>query len=76
MTLSIFTSQPVDGTGAIVKDAVLDWVAASANVAQFVSFGPDLAQRFCRVRGYSPNHGFRSPEERSEVSSPPRRTDR
>jgi hypothetical protein len=40
------------------KDAVLDRLAENANVAQFVSFGPNLAQRFSRVFGNQPNYGF------------------
>src|SRR3989442_1567385 len=31
---------------SLLKDEVLDNIASSANVAQFVSFGPDLTQRF------------------------------
>lgn len=45
------------------KDAILDRLAESANVAQFVSFGPDLEQRFARIHGYAPNHRFQSPLE-------------
>ena len=45
------------------KDAVLDLLSERANVAQFVSFGPDLAQRFSRVRGFDANHGFATLEE-------------
>src|SRR5438105_11258777 len=40
------------------KDAVLNALAEKANVAQFVSFGPDLEQRFSRVRGHEPNRNF------------------
>ncbi|MFQ5789022.1 MAG: hypothetical protein ACE5JI_00955 [Acidobacteriota bacterium] len=48
----------------LYKDEVLDHLAWTANVAQFVSFapGPRLEQRFCRVLGYEPNHRFPSPE--------------
>ena len=42
------------------KDAILDEVAAVANVAQFASFGPDLGHRFSRVRGFVANHHFDS----------------
>ena len=45
------------------KDEVLERLSARANVAQFVSFGPDLAQRFCRVRGFEAGHRFASLEE-------------
>lgn len=37
------------------KDARLDEIARLGNVAQFVSFGPDLRQRFSRVVGFPPN---------------------
>ena len=45
------------------KDAALDRLSPEANVAQFVSFGPDLTQRFSRVRGREPNEPFASAEE-------------
>jgi hypothetical protein len=50
---------------ALFKDQVLDHIAATANVAQFVSFAPgsELSQRFCRIRGLEPNHRFESVEE-------------
>jgi hypothetical protein len=42
------------------KDAVLDQLAAVANIAQFVSFEPNssLSQRFSRIQGFRPNHRF------------------
>jgi hypothetical protein len=51
----------------LYKDAVLNGLAARANVAQFVSFGADAAQRFCWIRGHSPNHDFN--DLRSAVTS-------
>jgi hypothetical protein len=47
------------------KDAALDRLALIGNIAQFVSFGPDIAlpQRFSRINGYQPNHHFSSPGE-------------
>lgn len=45
------------------KDDILDRLARGANVAQFVSFGPDLAQRHAWVRGFPPGHRFGSAEE-------------
>jgi hypothetical protein len=42
------------------KDEVLDRLAGTANVAQFISFGPDLRQRFARVHGFAPNQLFDS----------------
>jgi hypothetical protein len=48
----------------LYKDEVLDHLAQTANVAQFISFAPgDLRQRYCRVHGYSPNHIFSTPLE-------------
>ena len=44
----------------VFKDAVLDRVASSGNVAQFVSFGPELEQRYSRIRGHKPNDRFDS----------------
>jgi hypothetical protein len=49
------------------KDEILDRLARQANVAQFVSFGPDLAQRFAWIRGLPPNHRFESPETAVEA---------
>src|ERR1035437_2369813 len=40
------------------KDAVLDRLAAEANVDQFVSFGPDLEPRYSRVHGQVENRQF------------------
>ena len=45
------------------KDAVLDRLSERANVAQFVSFGPDLSQRYSRVNGFEPNHSFATLED-------------
>lgn len=45
------------------KDAILDSLAVLGNVAQFVSFGPDGVQRFCRIAGHPANHVFASAEE-------------
>jgi hypothetical protein len=49
----------------LYKDEVLDHLAHTANVAQFVSFGPgnDLRQRYCRIRGYPENHQFNNAAE-------------
>ncbi len=49
----------------LYKDQVLNDVADRANVAQFVSFAPGNPpeQRFSRLRGWTPNHRFRSPDE-------------
>ena len=45
------------------KDDILDRLARRANVAQFVSFGPDLVQRHAWIRGFQPGHRFDSPVE-------------
>src|SRR6267378_6225247 len=52
----------VVGMGALrhYKDESLDRLANLGNVAQFVSFGPDLQQRFSRISGFDPNHRFRT----------------
>ncbi|HVT17711.1 MAG TPA: hypothetical protein VHQ90_16225 [Thermoanaerobaculia bacterium] len=52
-----------NGSDGHCKDAILDRLAEDANVAQFVSFGPDLAQRFAWIHGYPPNHRFGAPRE-------------
>src|SRR6266566_7543625 len=51
------------------KDAILDDLAESANVAQFISCAPDAAigQRFSRVAGFKPNTLFGSVEEAVRV---------
>ena len=43
-----------------LKDEMLSRLAASANVAQFISFGPgaELPQRHSCVRGHPPGHRF------------------
>jgi hypothetical protein len=52
-----------------VKDQTLDRLAETANVAQFVSFGPgaELPQRFARVHGHSVNHHFATPQQAVEA---------
>ncbi|HEX5709041.1 MAG TPA: hypothetical protein VFX96_17195 [Pyrinomonadaceae bacterium] len=52
--------------GLLYKDAVLNHLAELANVAQFVSFGPDERQRFARVHGRTPNHSFETMGEAVE----------
>lgn len=55
------------------KDAILDELAKSGNVAQFVSFSPStggldrLTQNYSRVAGHAPNHMFASPIEALEA---------
>lgn len=43
------------------KDAILDALAHQSNVAEFVSFAPDLRQRYAWIRDYRENHRFPSP---------------
>jgi hypothetical protein len=45
------------------KDAILDKLAESANVAQFISFSPQGKLRFSRVYGYEPNTAFATTAE-------------
>lgn len=45
------------------KDEILDRLARTTNVAQFISFDADLRQRYAWVHGVEPNHSFASPEE-------------
>ncbi len=42
------------------KDEILDRLARDSNIAQFVSFGPDLGQRHAWVHGHEPNAPFPS----------------
>src|SRR5688572_3638754 len=46
----------------LYKDEILDALAASGNVAQFISYRPDangeMAQTYSRVAGYVANHKF------------------
>jgi hypothetical protein len=48
-----------------LKDEMLRRLAEHANVAQFISFGPDqeLPQRHSCLRGHRPGHRFATPEE-------------
>jgi hypothetical protein len=56
----------LEGTPDIhYKDAVLNRLAEVANVAQFVSFGPNLRERYSRVHGQPPNHEYGNPETAS-----------
>lgn len=49
------------------KDAILDDLAETGNVAQFVSFSPALVQRYSRIAGVERNHLFDSPGEAFSV---------
>jgi len=46
------------------KDEILFHISTVANVAQFISFAPgeNIKLRFLRIRGFSPDHRFDSPE--------------
>jgi len=50
-------------SGLHYKDQILDELAREHNVAQFVSFGADLRQRYARVSGFEPNHAFPSRQD-------------
>jgi hypothetical protein len=72
---------PETVTAQHFKDARLDQLANAGNVAQFVSFGPNLQQRYSRIRGFKQNYQFcgigeavrallgRSPEQRVNIRS-------
>jgi hypothetical protein len=45
------------------KDTILDDLAETGNVAQFVSFSPTLNQRYSRISGVERNHHFESPKQ-------------
>lgn len=49
---------PADRSGVLIKDQILDTLANSHNVAQFVSFGPEGRQRYSRILGEAPNAVF------------------
>lgn len=67
----LITNKPMNIMPAIkyevFKDAILEDIAKTANVAQFVSFSPELNQRFSRIWGYVPNFRFPSSEEAVRV---------
>lgn len=42
----------------IYKDAAIDLLAQTTNVAQFASFAPSGRSRFSRILGYEPNYHF------------------
>lgn len=44
------------------KDVILDRLAEFGNIAQFVSFSPDLKQRYSRISGFDSNCSFKSAE--------------
>ena len=53
--------------GGHYKDSILDVLAQTCNVAEFVSFSPDLRQRHAWIRGYPDNHLFSSPRTAIEA---------
>ena len=58
------------------KDTVLNRLAPKFNVAQFVSFAPNLAQRYAWICGRQPNDMFPTLEAACEGPSPRRRVAR
>ncbi|HAF23993.1 MAG TPA: hypothetical protein DCK93_13985 [Blastocatellia bacterium] len=61
-TVAISTETIVEAQSEqpVLKDTVLTRLAEVANVAQFVSFGPDLKQRYAKIRKYDVDHSFGS----------------
>jgi len=49
------------------KDEVLNELSKKANTAQFVSFSPQLEQRYSHIAGFEQNHTFESPREALKV---------
>lgn len=47
----------------IFKDEELDIISEKANVAQFVSFSPELEMRYSHLKTHTPNHRFVSVED-------------
>jgi len=54
-------------TNSHYKDSILDALAHQSNVAEFVSFAPNLQQRFAWVRGYPENYQFSSSRQAVEA---------
>jgi hypothetical protein len=54
------TGRSSAGSRQLYKDTILDETARAGNVAQFVSFNPELRFRYSRVRGFEDNHRFAS----------------
>jgi hypothetical protein len=50
-----------------LKDSVLQRLADSANIAQFVSFDPSCSQRHARIREYEIDHRFGSMSEAAQA---------
>lgn len=50
-----------------LKDSVLARLSETANVAQFVSYSPELKQRRSLIRGYDSNHSFGTLEEAATI---------
>ena len=44
----------------LYKDEVLDYMSRTRNVAQFISYAPNLSQRYSRVIGFTDNYTFKS----------------
>ncbi len=57
----------LDADAGSFKDAVLDSLSNYGNVAQFVSFSPNLEIRYSRIAGHSPNATFASLGEAIEA---------
>lgn len=68
-TSAVDKTQDAPPPGDFLKDEILNRLAKTGNVAQFVSFGADmgLPQRYARISGFEPNHLFSSPGEAIEA---------
>jgi len=66
-TIKASKIQSSENEFSLFKDEILNDLAWSGNVAQFVSFRPDKAkkckQNFCRIYAFEPNHLFDSPKQ-------------
>jgi hypothetical protein len=49
------------------KDVILDRLGTESNIAQFVSFNPQLEQRYSLIRGFERNHTFPSLKEAAKI---------
>jgi hypothetical protein len=59
---TVFLTRPAQSVEHY-KDAILDVLGETGNVAQFVSFSPTLDQRYSRITGRERNHRFDSSKQ-------------
>ena len=65
--MSTLPFDPSEGLPPVFKDSDLGQLASGHNVAQFVSFDPELRQRHLRLKGYADDHVFRDCLEACEA---------